>query len=448
MKKLIIFILLNFLIINVWAIEDATLKNIKINGKECTCVEYICQMEVSESNVNITYELSDPNATADRVSGVSTPITSDVTNIKINVTNGESHVTYEFIINKHIKSSDYTLKELYLNEEEITLTEEVYVYNTSVKFDEENIIIEAIPNDTKASVDKELAFLFPVSESSKSFDFKVTAEDGTEKNYRIFVTRKEKPDTTLKSLKVDVGEINFYKDVLEYNLEVDYAVNDLIVEAIPNNDKANVKITKDTLQVGDNTISIDVTNEEVTTTYLIHVKRNPNLDTSQANLEKLVIKEYKNLDFDPNVLDYELGFKEIPSSLTITATPVLEGAVVDITNNSDLEDGTIVSIKVTLQSDEYEDIEITRIYNLKIVKLQEDINENKLPIIIAIIVLVIVIIVLIILNFRDNKKNKNKKKMVKKEVKKDIKNENKVLEKKTTSKKVEKVEEIEEIEIL
>ena len=443
MKKLIIFILLNFLIINVKAADDATLKNIKINDKECTCVEYICQMEISESNVNITYELSDPNATTDRESGVSTPITSDVTNIKINVTNGESHVTYEFIINKHIKSSDYTLKELYLNEEKITLTEEVYVYNTAVKFDEENIIIEAIPNDDKASVDKELAFLFPVSESSKSFDFKVTAEDGTEKNYRIFVTRKERPDTALKSLKVDVGDINFYKDVLEYNLEVDYNINDLIIEAIPNNEKANVKITKETLQVGNNTISVDVTNEEVTTTYLIHVKRNPNLDTSQANLEKLVIKEYKNLDFDPNVLDYRLEFREIPSSLTITATPVLDNAVVDITNNNDLEEGSIVSIKVTLQSDEYEDTEITRVYNLEIVKLQEEEKENKLPIIIAIIVLVIVIIVLTILNVRDNKKNKNNKKQVKKEVKKDVGNDNKVFDNKTTSKKVEEIEEIE-----
>lgn len=443
MKKLIIFILLNFLIINVKAADDATLKNIKINDKECTCVEYICQMEVSESNVNITYELSDPNATTDRESGVSTPITSDVTNIKINVTNGESHVTYEFIINKHIKSSDYTLKELYLNEEKITLTEEVYVYNTSVKFDEENIIIEAIPNDEKASVDKELAFLFPVSESSKSFDFKVTAEDGTEKNYRIFVTRKERPDTALKSLKVDVGDINFYKDVLEYNLEVAYTINDLIIEAIPNNEKANVKITKETLQVGNNTISVDVTNEEVTTTYLIHVKRNPNLDTSLANLEKLVIKEYKNLDFDPNVLDYCLEFREIPSSLTITATPVLDNAVVDITNNNDLEEGSIVSIKVTLQSDEYEDTEIIRVYNLEIVKLQEEEKENKLPIIIAIIVLVIVIVVLIILNVRDNKKNKNNKKQVKKEVKKDVGNDNKVFDNKTTSKKVEEIEEIE-----
>jgi len=436
MKKLIVFILLNFLIINVWAIEDATLKNIKINDKECTCVEYVCQMDVSESNINITYELSDSNATTDRPSGVLTPITSDVTNIKINVTNGESHVTYEFIINKYVKSSDYTLKELYLNEEIITLTEDVYVYNSSVKFDEENIIIEAIPNDEKASVDKELNFLFPVSESSKSFDFKVIAEDGTEKNYRIFVTRKEKPDTSLKSLKVDIGEINFYKDVLEYNLEVDYAINDLIIEAIPNNEKANVKITKETLQVGDNTISIDVTNEEVTTTYLIHVKRNPNLDTSQANLKQLIIKEYKNLDFDSNILDYNLEFKEIPSSLTITATPVLDDAVVDITNNNNLEDGTIVSIEVTLQSDEYEDTEITRVYNLKLIKTQDENSENKLLIIIAIVVLVIVIIVLIILNIRDNKKKiiSNKK---------SVKKDNKVVDKKMISKKVEEIEEIE-----
>lgn len=400
MKKIIIFIFLTFLFINVWAVEDATLKNIKVNNKDCVCVEYKCEMEVSESSVSITYELSDPNATTDRESGISTLMSADVMTIKINVTNGESHNVYEFIITKHVKSSDFTLKELYLNEEAIPLMENVFVYNASVKFDEENIIIDAIPNDSKASVDKELVFLFPADESSKSFDFKVTAEDGSQKNYRIFVTRKNRPDTLLKSLKLDNGNINFAKEVLEYNLEVDYTINEILIEAIPNDDNATIKINKESLQVGDNVITIEVTNDNAKSIYTLNVKRSPNLDKSQANLASLSIKEYSKLNFDPNILEYELEFKDIPSSLTIEAYAISDDSVVEVIGNKNLENNSIVTIKVSLSEPS-----ILRMYTLTIKELKE-IRENKLPIVITLIILIITIVILIILSVRDSKKNK------------------------------------------
>ena len=435
MKKLIVFIFLNFLFINVWALDDATLKNIKINNKECVCSEYKCEMEVSESSVNITYELSDPNATTDRESGISTLISSDITTIKINVTNGESHNVYEFIITKHVKSSDYTLKELYLNEEAITLMEDVFVYNATVKYDEENIIIDAVPNDSKASVDKELVFLFPVDESSKSFDFKVKAEDGNEKNYRIFVTRKNRPDTSLKSLKLDNGNIKFDKEILEYNLEVDYVVNDILIEAIPSDEKATVKINKESLQVGDNVVTIEVTNDTAKDIYTLNINRSPNLDKSQANLASLSIAEYPKLDFDSNVLEYKLEFKTIPSSLTIEAVAIDESASIEIINNDDLINDSVVTIKVTLN-----DLDITRIYTLTMKELVES-NEDKTPIIIAIVSLVITIIVLLILSIRDSKKNKkNNKGSKNKKTKATLKSENNKIE--------IKEEKIEEIEII
>lgn len=429
MRKLVVFIMLNFLFINVYAEGEATLKNIKINNKECQCAEYKCEMEVSESSVNITYELTDPNATVDRESGVSTLINSDVTTIRINVTNGDNHNVYEFIITKHVKSSDYTLKELYFNEEEITLLPDVYVYNASVKFDEEEVIIDAIPNDSKATVDKELVFLFPIEESSKSFDFKVKAEDGSEKNYRIFVTRKNKPDTSLKSLKIDNGIIDFNKDVFEYNFEVDYVVNDIIIEAIPSDEKATVKINKESLQVGDNVVTIEVSNDNAKDIYTLNIKRCPNLDKSQANLASLIIKEYPNLNFDSNVLDYELTFKNIPSVLTIEANAIMEEAVVEVLNNENLQNNHEVKIKVSLT-----DLDITRIYTLKINEKSKVISENKLPIVITLILLVITIIVLIVLNVRDSKNKRNR-----------VKKNNNLKRKKEI---IEKKEVIDEIEIL
>lgn len=442
MKKVsfLIFSLLCF--INVYAEGEATLKNIKVNNTVCECIEYKCEMEVDSNMATITYELSDPLATVNRESGLSTSLTSEVTTINVEVTNGENHNIYEFVITKHVKSSDYSLSKLLLNEEEITLMKDVYVYNMAVPFDEENIIIEATPNDKKAAVDKELSFLFPIDESSKSFDFVVKAEDGTEKNYRIFVTRKAKPDTTLKSLKIDKGNINFDKDTLDYEIKVEYSVNDILIEAIPNDSKANVKITKESLEVGENTITIEVTNDNASSVYTLKVTREPNLDKSQANLSSLKISEYNNLDFDPNVLDYTLEFKEIPSVLIIDAKSISDTAKIEIIGNENLTNNSVVTIKVLL-----EDIEIERVYTLKIEEIKI-VKNDDLKIIVAIIILIITIIILLILEIRD--RNKKKKEKIKKDkikkVEKVIKEEN-IIETKT--KNTENiVEEIEEIEII
>lgn len=436
MKKIGFFIIGLFFWISVFAEGDATLKNIKVNNISCECIEYKCEIEVDSNTATITYELSSSEATVNRESGLSTNLESDVTKIDVEVTNGENHNIYEFIITKHVKSSDYTLSKLLLNEEEITLMEDVYVYNTQVAFDEENIIIEATPTDKKAAVDKELAFLFQVDESSKSFDFTVTAEDGTEKNYRIFVTRKSKPDTSLKSLKLDKGTINFDKDNLDYEIKVEYSVNDILIEAIPNDSKANVKINKENLEVGENTITIEVTNDNASSIYTIKVTREPNLDKSQANLANLNILEYSSLNFEPNVLDYTLEFKQIPEKLTIDATSMNDTAKTEIAGNENLTDGSVISIKVIL-----EDIEIDRVYTLKVeeIKIEKD---NNLKIIIAIIVLIITIIILLILEICDRnkkKKEKGKNAQIKKER---IKTEEKINKVETI------VEEVEEIEII
>ena len=117
MKFVSFFLLIGFFLIDVNASGDATLKNIKINDQPCECVEYVCEMEVFKDDVVITYELSSEEATVDRESGLSVTLTSNVTNIDVEVKNGENNNNYHFIITKHVKSDDYTLCKLLLNNE-------------------------------------------------------------------------------------------------------------------------------------------------------------------------------------------------------------------------------------------------------------------------------------------------------------------------------------------
>ena len=117
MKKLMFFILIIFLSINVFAEGEATIKNIKVNQISCACSGYDCEVEVDGDKATITYEVVDPDATVDRNSGFSVDLISQTTSIKIVVTNnkGEEKIenTYNLTINRHVKSDDFTSGFLY-----------------------------------------------------------------------------------------------------------------------------------------------------------------------------------------------------------------------------------------------------------------------------------------------------------------------------------------------
>lgn len=431
-KKILCFILMLLFIlnINVKAEGEATLKNIQVNKKECVCIGYECTIEVDAPSATVTYELADADATVDRLSGFTVDLISSTT-LKIVVTNdkGEEKIenTYNININLHEKSSDVTLASLKVNGTPITLTEDGVSYSFMAEYSDEKLVIEAEPTDEKAKVKLEEEYDFGLENSSLLIEFEVTAENGDVKTYSIYARRGAKPNTTLKSLKLDHGNIKFDKNTYEYNLQVEYSVNDLIIEAIAADENATVKIEKEDLVVGENLIKITVTNGKVSSEYILNVLREENLDKSIANLKYIKVLEYPNLDFEENVLDYILKFDEIPEKLTIDAKSNSSDGKVEILYNEELIDGSKIVIKNTLI-----EAGITREYSLTITSNEE--NENsKLGIIIAIICLVVVIIVMLILEIKERKniRRKNLTKILELKKKKDSK-------KKKPEKKIEK----------
>lgn len=446
MKKLKWFLITFIMIlnINVYAEGEATLKNIKVNGKAVSCSEYVCEAEVNVNNATITYEKDDPNAKVDRESGMLTSFEGENVSISIKVTNGENTNIYTFNIKKHIKSSDYSLKKLKLNDDLIDLKDDIFVYNQLIDYDVKEIKIEAVCNDSAAKVTSNTVIPFDLEESSKSIDINVQAENGDTKTYRVVLTREETPITTLKSLKLSPGNIEFDPETYEYAMEVEYSVTDILVETLPTDDNALVKITKEELVVGENTISIEVSLNRAKTNYSIIVYREENLDKSLANLKTLKIDEYSKLDFEPNVLEYVLKFKEIPDKLNIDAEAVNSDTVIDIKGNGNLKNGSVITVEVTVNEKH-----IKREYLLKLEEVIEE-ETNKTAIIIAIIVIILTMIFLFIIEQKEKKLKKKlklimlKNKFIKK------KKEQEAKEKKETkeTKKSPKKEEDEEIEII
>ena len=438
---LIMFLLIN---LSVFAEGEATLKNIRVNGRECSCNGYDCSIEVDAKSATVTYELVDNDAKVDRLSGFNVELNSINTLTKIVVTNdkGDEKIenTYNINITLHEKSGDFSIKSLKVDGHDIELVDEVYVYSYDVDYKDEKIVVNAETTDPNAKIKIEEEYEFPLDRSSTTADFEVTAENGDTRSYRIVIKRKAMPDTTLKSLSIDKGNIDFKSDVFEYKMLVEYSVNKLEIEAVPTNKNAKVKIEQEDLVVGLNTIKIIVTNDQASSEYTLLVTREENIDKSLANLKSLSVKEYAKLDFDENVLDYTLKFSEIPKSLTIDAKAVSKDTKVEILNNKDLKDNSKVVVKVSLN-----DSTISREYTLKLVK-NEHSSSNKTFVVISIIILVITIIILLILEMKERKVLRKKKLTKIIELKKKKDKETKIKKEKVV-KKQEKIED-DDIEII
>ena len=403
--KIYILIVIIFLAFSVKAEGEATIKNLKVNGTECTCSGYDCTVEVDATSATITYELVDSKAVVDRLSGFKVDLLSQLTTVKIVVTNSENEEkienTYNIDITKHEKKNDFSLKSLSVNGEKIDIVSGIVVYSYTSEYDAEKIIIDAVANDKNAKVVKEKEYLFDLKEGSLAIDFKVLAENGESETYRVVVTRGVKPNTTLKSLIVEPGNINFDEKIYEYKFTVEYGINEIKVNAIPNNEDAKVDIVNEPLIVGENKITITVTSDKSKSEYVLLVTREENIDKSVANLKELNIEEYPKFDFEENVLDYTLSFSEIPKTLHIKAKAKDPTAEVTILNNENLKKDSKIIVRVNIKENN-----ISRDYTLELSDKPKELHNNKKIVLISIIALSITIIILIILEIHSKKKAK------------------------------------------
>ena len=401
-NKVFLFIMILFLSFTVYAEGEATINNIKVNGTACTCTGYDCVVDVTGSSATITYDLVDKEAKVDRLSGFKVDLLSEATTIKLTVTNstGEEKIenVYNLTINKATRENDLSLKSLTVNGETIKVANDIVAYSYNCEYDVKTIKIEVTPNDSSVKINKKDQYEFPLEDSTLAVDFSLEPAEGEKMDYRIMVTRNEKPDTTLKSLKVNDKEIKLKEKEFNYELKVEYSVNELEIKAVPNNKEAKVEIEDKTLVVGENEVKIIITSDKTKSEYVLKVTREENVDKSVANLSSLEVDEYRRLDFKENVLDYTLKFSSVPKKLTITTKPKDENAKVTITGNEELVDGSVVTVSVKLDN-------ITREYTLTL-KESKSITDNKNAILWCIIGLSITIIVLLFLEIHSKKQAK------------------------------------------
>lgn len=174
------------------------------------------------------------------------------------------------------ESTNKDLKELTI-EGDYTLTPEfskdVTEYDLTVGEDVESIKVNAVADDDAAKV--EVTGNDSLLMGLNTVEIKVTAEDGTEKTYKINVTRGKVDPLGLSELTIEGYTLapEFNSEVYEYTLDIpDLSVTSLNINAISNMENATVEITgEDNLIQGENVITILVKSEdgENTATYQI-----------------------------------------------------------------------------------------------------------------------------------------------------------------------------------
>lgn len=149
----------------------------------------------------------------------------------------------------------------------------------------------------------------------------------------------------LKILRLNYEGITpeFEKEIKEYYFIADMSINELEITAIPENEKATVKITGNTeLKEGLNIIDIKVESEDKTKTeiYKIYVTKTENKELANSNLENLAIRQGTlEPTFQANITHYYIELANEISKLDILAIAQNMNAEVTVEGNNGLKIG-------------------------------------------------------------------------------------------------------------
>lgn len=215
-------------------------------------------------------------------------------------------------------------------------------------------------------------------------------------NYNEEDDETKSDNTNLKSLKVDVEGLSpeFDKNITEYYLIVDLTIEEVNVEAVPEDEKSKITITGNSdLQEGENTVKILVKAENGNTkTYTINITKTNDLEKVNATLKSLSVKGFNFYpSFKTNIYNYNLTVNEKLTQLEILAETEIEEATYEIIGNENLKEGdNLIKVIVTAK-----DGETKREYKINVYLSNKNVEAQKTNTTIAIVMLSVLSIAIV-----------------------------------------------------
>lgn len=162
----------------------------------------------------------------------------------------------------------------------------------------------------------------------------------------------------INGLKIEGNIIDLKESIYEYDVTVDNdIINPYIEVVVDEGTFYEVKGAND-LKVGNNKISIVVSNENEINEYTLNITRLAKdvVSLSSNNyLNNLSIRGY-SIGFDKDVLEYNLSIKSEEKLVIDYETDGLSDVYID--GNSDLKQGSVIKIKVIAQSGDVREYKI------------------------------------------------------------------------------------------
>ena len=269
----------------------------------------------------------------------------------VRVTAQDGITTQDYVLHvQREKSLNNNLKSLEVQDYKIDpeFSKTTTIYKLNVDHDVNNIVINATAEDASATIAGDGTV--DLNMGKNYIDVIVTSEAGTKKVYTIIVNREASGNNYLSSLIPSTGSLtpNFDKETNNYQVEVDYDIEEITIFATPEDAAATITgLQKYKLSVGDNKISITVTAEDGSTNiYNVNVIRKSIVSSKILNL---TVDNY-NLEeeFSPNLYDYTLTVDNETQNINLNVELMDKNATYKIIGNNNLTVGmNIIKIEVT-----------------------------------------------------------------------------------------------------
>lgn len=250
----------------------------------------------------------------------------------------------------------------------------VYTYNLT--YTTKNINIEANTTDGY-TISGDLGKK-SLNYGNNVFKISVVSPTGDKKEYTLNINYPDNRSnvSTLKSLTLSAGNIDFKPEINSYSLEVDYEVEKITINSELNNSKSfyvkdfgNREVN---LEVGNNEILIKVQSEKGTVSvYTLNVIRKE--ATNTCDIKDLKIDGY-NINFNTEKTNYTLEIDYKLDKLNINVSLINEESNYKIMGNENLTNGSKITIKVTDKNNKEKDYFINIIKDISIPEKEKNKN--------------------------------------------------------------------------
>ncbi len=299
----------------------------------------------NEALFSVTYELNDDAKVGDTISIAFTDTV--LANHNTNEQTDSFSVAYTQTVQKQV-STNTNLLSLKIDGKDLdgfeyTKTE----YQLTVPFETNEISVSATCAGDGATYS--VSGNTNLKVGSNNVIVKVTAASGATKNYTVRVTRGNPPDMArLTALKAESYALSpaFDPNIFNYTVSVPYTKQSITLTPSANEGIRYSVEGGSKLAVGDNTVTIKVTDSyDNTKTYTVTVTRRKN---SNTNLLKLSVSGHTLTPaFDYSITNYSLTVNSSVTSLDISTIAAGDGATVAVTGNELSADGGTVIVTVT-----------------------------------------------------------------------------------------------------